>query len=56
VSVADSTRSGSAQVTITAASSSNMSGGGGGGAVDLWTLMAVAAVLALGRRRSVIDR
>jgi serine protease len=56
VSVADSTRSGSAQVTITAASSSNMSGGGGGGAVELWTLMAVAAVLALGRRRSVIDR
>jgi serine protease len=56
VSVADSTRSGSAQVTITAVSSSNMSGGGGGGAVELWTLMAVAAVLALGRRRSVIDR
>lgn len=57
VSVADSSRSGSAQITITAAPSSNMSGGGGGGgAVGLWTLMAFAAVLALGRRRPVIGR
>jgi serine protease len=54
VPVADSTRSGSAQVTITAASSNFSSGGGGGGgAIGLSTLLVFATLLAsfLGFRR-----
>ena len=59
VSMADSTRSGSAQVTVTAAISSSGgstgSGGGGGGSMTVAGLLALAALAALAvgvRRRS----
>jgi serine protease len=58
VSMADSTRSGSAQVTVTAATSSSNAGstsGGGGGAMTVPGLLALAALAALAvdqRRRS----
>jgi len=62
VSVADPTRSGSAQVTVTPASSaptpagSNPSGGGGGGSMDALTLLACALAVAFGCRRRGMRR
>jgi serine protease len=47
ISVANSTRSGKAQVTVTAASGSSSTGGGGGGGAMGWIALLLLAALAL---------